>query len=286
MASVPSDPAPPPPVSTEENPVVPFLTIKAPSAQSIVEFKEPFKVSLDSLYSSLYLNSELERPKEKQYSAKPTRSLILDVRPRRWYVEYKSLDDALRLAKFDVSRATAVLNTLENGGTYPKDVDFVKHDAAIREARKKYLVAQDILERLVQERDFLLQEMSIAGYVVRKRKPTEDMAELGYDFYIAGGVVGYKDYAPIDVDPFLDIGDDAKWAELEDALQKNLFANKRFSASSKALYLSELDPLKSYAQYLPHIQKDLDAFDAEIALLDESSGQQESQIENVEQEIE
>lgn len=275
----------PAPVPTAENSIVPFLKIKEPNTLSLIEFKEPFRVSLDSLYSSLYLNSELSRPKEKQYSNKPTRSLLLDIRPKRWYREYKNIKDALRLAQFDLSRATAVLETLENNGAYPQDVDIEKHDAAIRDARKKYLIFQDVMERLVQERNNPLQEMRIAGYVLRKENVPEEMAELGYDFYIAGGVAGYKDYDPIDVDPFLDIGDDVKWADLETSLRERLFANPRFSASSKERYLSNLDSLKAYDQYLPHIQKDLDALVSEIVVLQNTISQQESQIESVKQEI-
>ena len=274
-----------PPRPAAEDAVLPFLKIREPNALSIIEFREPFRVSLDSLYSSLYLNSDLARPRE-QSSARPTRSLLLDVRPKRWYQEYKSIKDAIRLAQFDLSRATAVLNALENGGSYPDGVDVAKHDHGIREARKKYLVAQDVLERLVQERNNLLQEMRVAGYVVHKDKVPEEMAELGYDFFIAGGVPGYKDYEPIVVDPSLDLREDRAWNELESRLRERLFANPRFSPRSKERYLSKLGSLGDFGQYLPQIQKDLDALAGEIGLLRDAIAQQEKQLESAQKEIE
>lgn len=255
-----------------------FLSLNKPSTESVIEFKRGYRVSLDSLYSSIYLYSELKRPREITGSNKTSKSVTLDYRPRRWYGEYKNITKSIELCENDVKRHETVLSTLENNGAYPNDVDKYEHDAQISLWRQRYMVSQDKLERLLNEKNNLLTEMRIAGYMVRTKDVPTELQDLGFDFYLVSGIAGYSDFDPIDIDPFADLKVDKTWKEIEARLKDRLFKNVRFSERSKERYEAKTPDLKTQTNFQPLIQGDLDAIDSEIKAV-------ENQISNAEQQL-
>ncbi len=295
---------------TSQSALADFVSVQPPRARTVIEFKEPFKVSLDSLYSSLYLNSSLAPEPVTEAPGKPTRALLLDERPKRWYRELKNLDDAIRLSKLEVKRRSQLLDDLESAGVYPADVvkDDVpapaddeasteldptsaseawinrvdEHDRKIMEIRKRYLLAHDKLEGLVAERNVLVQEMRVGGFLVREdpAQVPQELKDLGYDFQVLGGVRGFADFKPIPTGG-KDVSDSKTWSDIDTALGDGL--SGRLSDQSTASFSAARTRVSSQDAFLASIAGDLSALDAEIETTDNTVSQllkQKDEIEN------
>ena len=215
------------PIQPNDQKLKQTLKINPPQSKTTVEFKQAYKVALDSFYSNLYLNSSLSKPQATNTLRSDSRSVILDYRPNRWYKEIKNIRDAMKSAQYDVKRYEEILEDFENNGTYPEGVkgnleEMEKHDEKIMEYRKKYLISQDILEQLEDQKTGIEQEMRIDSYMLREDDVPENMMEDGYDFYIAGGVAGYKDFHPINVNPDEDLGENARLGKDRKAIEKGI----------------------------------------------------------------
>ncbi len=265
--------------------VQPFLSMRDPKAESLVEFKEPFRVSLDSLYTSLYFNSVFEPSARPDRSGRASRAVLLDWRPKRWYREYKAVSDAMRMARFDVKRASAELAALENDGAYLPSTDKEEQDERIRACRRRYFQYREQFEALVAERNDLEREIRAAGYLLGSGKVPPAVSDLGYDFYLVGGVPAYKDFAPLQIPSTTDLGDDAAWTETEKALRERLFSNPRFSKAARALYQTKLVSLANKPAFVPSIQTDLETLDQEVALVESQQTQLRKELDDVAVEI-
>ncbi len=225
----------------DQNPSMQYLKLKPPSSKSIVEFKRVFRVSLDSYYHNLYLNSKLAKSDSDQLTPSPTVTKTLDERPNRWYRELDHLLKVKRLLEFDYNRAITWLNELENDGAWPENKDRQQHMLEIESIRNQFLEAKKKLEALNSIKLDIEEEIRMSGYKIQydESKIPEEIKALGYSFYIINNIGGQMDFKTIDF-AGVDLGDDVKWSESTTQLKDKLFSNKNFKNSQKALFENEL----------------------------------------------
>ncbi len=244
----------------------PFLNLKEPKARSLIEFNKVFKVAFDSFYSSLYFNSGFDSKPQPLRKTYLSQTYWTDGRVNGWYREYNQLKKLLELARNDINRSKANLDTLEGLDTNTEGFDAIQYRKDISTARDIYFQNIDKFELLSNEKNHLVNEITSNGYTIRENDTQVPAAikDQGYDFYLAGGIAYKRAFIPLEVPTAFDWKDDVAWAAFEKKLKTKLHKDHRFPAASKVKYTTQAETMDTQESYRPIIQPDIDKASQDI----------------------
>ncbi|MCH8903151.1 MAG: YegP family protein [Bacteroidetes bacterium] len=177
----------------EEDPLKKLMHLKRPDSTTTIQMNEVFTVPLDEFYSALYQEGLLDLPVESNklintemvpIQAK-TEVEILDIRPKRWYRQYKVLKEYQDYASTDRTRAKMRLSAASTAvDKFDGNGNFNALENELVKRRTEYHTISDQQNLLRDKMEMLLREMRINGYTIKKETGIKAIKDLGYDFHI------------------------------------------------------------------------------------------------------
>lgn len=267
------------------NEITNFLGIRQPASKTEVEFTEVFTVPLDSFYSSLYQNTNLDKSNQTGTSD-ASEVETLDLRVRRWYRDLKIIRENIAFNKLDITRTEIRAKDSERQlSELPVNNDDGQYEALekkLLDRRTDYRAAVRSMNGLRDQEGLLLREIRINGYEIVEGTTIEAIQNLGYDFHIISQSVAPSSYMPVKFPMNMNLSNDEKWTEVEQQLYHQLFDSGTITEKGKLLYESERPQLTTFNAN-PTLVEKINQLEMECNSLEELRTIYEAAVQDAEQ---
>lgn len=238
-----------PAISTPEEGIRHFLNIRQPASKTEIEFTEVFTVPLDSFYSSLYQNSDIDNPEQSGLFA-AAEVQLLDLRVKRWYRDLKTVREDLASARKDLEwKQKRIKQSEALLGKEMSDSDYAVNEKKLLERRSD---ARNILKRINYLRDqegLLLREIRVNGYAVVENTTINAIIDHGYDFHLVGQAMARGEYDPVEFEADIDLADHNVWKGALNKLHQHLFDTQAITEKGATLYQNESEKLSHFSDH-------------------------------------